>query len=260
MTKNYLFDVLRDGFQYLTIPRSGRYRFEVIGASCSYYSPGARIIGELGLEKGEKITVALGQRGSNWTSGNGGTFVVKENGTSDPQVLFVSGGAGFAYVNEDFNTASLSQIASGNDKIGTSGVQKLYADDDHHIFCGGAGFLDGPVTDELRIDSIAPKIYKEGLVGGFGIDDDGDVTEGGFGGGGAYYLEKFNGHEYYGAGGGYTGGGTEIYPDAPEDAPADASAYGKCDGGGGGSFSFDKEAKFDHVHEEYGKCIVTYLD
>ena len=32
MNRN-LFDVLRDGFQCLTIPKSGRYRFEVIGAS-----------------------------------------------------------------------------------------------------------------------------------------------------------------------------------------------------------------------------------
>ena len=241
--------MLRDGFQCLTIPRSGRYRFEVIGASCSYYSPGARIIGELGLEKGEKITVALGQRGSNWTSGNGGTFVVKENGTSDPQLLFVAGGAGFAYDNEDFSTACLSQSASGNDKIGTSGVQKFFADDENDFFCGGAGFLEGPVTDDLRKDCVAPKIYKDGLVGGFGIAEFGD-SEGGFGGGGAYYGGAYyeSGHEYYGAGGGYTGGGTQTYPD------------GKCDGGGGGSFSIDKEAKFDHVHEEYGKCIITYLD
>ena len=258
MTNNYLFDVLRDGFQCLTIPRSGLYRFEVIGASRSYNSPGARVIGELGLEKGDKITVALGQRGSNWVCGNGGTFVVKENGTSDPQLLFVAGGAGFAYVDEDFSTASLSQSASGNDKIGTSGVQKFFADDGNDFFCGGAGFSEGPVTDDLRKDCVAPKIYKDGLVGGFGIAEYEDLTEGGFGGGGAYYGGAYyeSGHEYYGAGGGYTGGGTEIYPDAP----ADAFAAGKCDGGGGGSFSFDKEAKFDHVHEEYGKCIVTYLD
>ena len=88
MTDSSLYDVVKNGFQCLTIPRSGRYRFEVIGASCFDSKPGARIIGEVRLEKGEKITVALGQTGSYDGCGNGGTFVVKENSTSDPQPLF----------------------------------------------------------------------------------------------------------------------------------------------------------------------------
>ena len=250
MTNNYLFDVIRDGFQCLTIPRSGRYRFKVIGASSSSYFPGAQIIGEFRLEKGEKITIALGQTGSNWVCGNGGTFVVKENGTSDPQLLFVAAGSGFASgeYRYDFSTASLSQTASGNDKIGSSGVQQFIADDENDHFCAGAGFLEGPVADHwtLRKSSVAPKNFKDGLVGGFGVAEDDFVTEGGFGGGGAYY--NVDGHEYYGAGGGYTGGGTEIY------------SRRKCDGGGGGSFSIDKKAKFGHFHEEYGKCTITYLD
>ena len=252
MTKNYLFDVLRDGFQYLTIPRSGRYRFEVIGAC--WYNKGARIIGEVRLEKGEKITVALGQTGNYYQCGSGGTFVVKENGTSDPQPLFVAGSAGCAWYDYDFSRASLSQSASGNDKIGSSGVQKYFdnsqnnsdsetdnsdtdsdndSDDENDNesgmekdnYCCGAGFLEGPVTGELREDSVVPKCYKDGLIGGKIIDDDGDLTEGGFGGGGAYYYK--NGHYYYGAGGGYTGGGTQINDD------------GDCEGGGGGSFSID---------------------
>ena len=70
--------------------------------------------------------------------------------------------------------------------------------------------------------------------------------EGGFGGGGAYYFR--NGHDYHGAGGGYTGGGTKIYNDW------------NCDGGGGGSFSIDEEAQFDHAYEKFGKCTVTCLD
>ena len=93
---------------------------------------------------------------------------------------------------------------------------------------------------------MAPKSYKDGLIGGKGIDDDGDLTEGGFGGGGANYYR--NGHDYYGAGGGYTGGGTKIFNDW------------NTHGGGGGSFSIDEEAQIDHVHEEYGKCKITYLD
>ena len=246
MTNNLLFDVLRDGYQCLTIPRSGRYRFEIIGASWSRKEPGARIVGDVRLEKGEKITVTLGQRGTSNSCGNGGTFVVKRDGTSTP--LFVAGGSGSvcSSINQKFSKASLSQTASGNDKIGSSGVQQFFANDESDIFCGGAGFLEQPVTRRLRMDSVAPRSYKDGLSGGKGKTRGGNLTEAGFGGGGAWYNK--NGHAYFGAGGGYTGGGTKIYN----------GEY--CDGGGGGSFSIDEEAQFDHAHENYGKCTVTYLD
>ena len=199
---------------------------------------------------------------------------MKENGTSDPQPLFVAGGAGFA-CDDDFGRASLSQTASGNDKIGSSGIQQYFdnnqnnndsetdnsdtasdndSDDENKdesgmendIYCCGAGFLEGPVTGELRKGSVAPKNYKDGLIGGKGIDEDGNLTEGGFGGGGA--LNYKNRNDYHGGGVGYTGGGTKV----------DHDWY--CDGGGRGSFSIDEEAQFDHVQEDYGKCKITYLD
>ena len=54
---------------------------------------------------------------------------MKENGTSDPQPLFVGGGAGCAWDDYDFGKASLRQTASGNNKIGFSGVQEyIYID------------------------------------------------------------------------------------------------------------------------------------
>ena len=247
MINNGFFDVNRDGFQCLTIPRSGRYKFEVIGASFRDKEPGARIIGEVRLKKGEKITVALGQTGNRDGCGTGGTFVVKESGTCNPRPLFVAGGAGFGHNN--FSKASLSQTASGNDKFGSSRVQKFIGGHRYDIYktiCSGAGFSEAPVTWRLRGDSEAPKCHKDGLIGGKIIDDNGRLMEGGFGGGGASYYK--NGHYYSGAGGGYTGGGTRIYND--ED----------CDGGGGGSFSIDEEAQFDHAQEIYGKCTITYLD
>ena len=254
MTDSSLYDVVKNGFQCLTIPRSGRYRFEVVGASWASHKPGARIIGVVWLEKGEKVTVALGQhgKGGRWGSdlcGNGGTFVVKESGTSNPQPLFVAGGAGSAIDDCDFAKASLTKTASGNDEIGSSGVQTFFTNDEKDFFCGGAGFLKGPVTQVLRKNLVAPKCYKDGLVGGTnkqrrrGLVT--KLTEAGFGGGGAWYHR--NGHRYWGAGGGYTGGGTKI----------DGSW---CIGGGGGSFSIDEEAQFDHVCAKYGECTVTYLD
>ena len=245
MMDNVLFDVVRDGYQCLTIPRSGRYRFEVIGASWLEEIPGAQIIGEVRLKKGEKITVALGQRGSDEWCGSGATFVVKDNGISGPQPLFVAAETSSETSCETCGfIAELSQTAFENFEIGSSGVQKFFANDEKDIYCCGAGFLEEPVTGPLRKDSVAPKSYKDGLIGGKGIFD-GDLTEGGFGGGGAFYYK--NGHVYYGGGGGYTGGGSKLYDDF-------------CDGGGGGSFSIDREALFDHIYEEFGKCTITYLD
>ena len=173
---------------------------------------------------------------------------MKRDGTSKRNVLlFVAGGAGAAS-NDDFffGKASLNQTASGNKKNGSSGNQKFIFRDEKDIFSGGAGVFKGPVSRGLRVGSVAPKSYKDGLIGGKGIDLNEELTEGGFGGGGAHYYK--NGHNYCGAGGGYTGGGTKL------------SGYDSCNGGGGGSFSIDEEAKFDHVHENYAKCTVTYLD
>ena len=52
----------------------------MIGASWYDEIPGARIIGEVCLEQGEKITVALGQTGNYDGCGHGGTFVVRDDG------------------------------------------------------------------------------------------------------------------------------------------------------------------------------------
>ena len=97
-------------------------------------------------------------------------------------------------------------------------------------------------------DSVPPQSYAQGLKGGKGKGKDGSLREGGFGGGGACYYR--NGKCYFGAGGGFTGGSTKIRDGSSED----------CDGGGGGSFSIDKNATFDHVYVEYGKCKIEFLN
>ena len=76
------------------------------------------------------------------------------------------------------------------------------------IYCCGAGFSEGPKTGELKEDSVAPKSYGDGLIGGKGRFGAEKLTEGGFGGGGASYYK--NRDHYGGAGGGYTGGGAKI--------------------------------------------------
>ena len=252
ISNSSFFDVLKEGFQTLTIPKSGTYSFEVIGAGRTNEQSGARIIGKIRLERGEKITVALGQKykGHYLSSGSGATFVVKETGNR-PEPLFVAAGAGFSgYQDYNYGRASLAQTAKGNEKIGSSGVQKFQNGEEEDFYCAGAGFLEAPKVGRLNEKSEPPQSYSQGLMGGKGYFH-GHELEGGFGGGGATFIRRLNGDWkwYYGCGGGYTGGSSRIRDDQ------------YCDGGGGGSFAADPNATFDHKYEkEYGKCRIHFLN
>ena len=95
---------LFSGIQLWTVPRTGEYRIEAIGASGGYGKDsviktggrGARMIGNFILTKDEIIHVLVGQKGkrglsnSNTAGGGGGTFVVRENNIS----LIIAGGGG----------------------------------------------------------------------------------------------------------------------------------------------------------------------
>ena len=171
-------------------------------------------------------------------------MIEKKNG---PDPIFVAGGAAAWTGYADYSRASLRQNGNGNDRIGSSGLQSFWPNDQNNVYCAGAGFHDGPNVGELVADSVPPQSYAQGLKGGRGIDSYG-LTEGGFGGGGAFSYR--NGKRYFGAGGGFTGGSTKIRDGS--------SKY--CDGGGGGSFSIDQNATFDLVHVEYGKCKIEFLN
>ena len=169
-------------------------------------------------------------------------MIEKENG-ADP--IFVAGGPGASIRDSDYSKASLGRNREGNDRIGSSGRQLFWPNDENKVYCAGAGFHEGPNVGELVEDSVPPQSYAQGLKGGKGKGPDGGHREGGFGGGGAYYYR--NEKHYFGAGGGFTGGSTKFHDRL-------------CIGGGGGSFSIDKNATFDHVHVEYGKCKIEFLN
>ena len=95
---------LSSGIQKWTVPYTGEYRIEVVGAAGGYdiYSTpgqnqgrGARMIGTFSLSKGEIIKILVGQEGgininSQSAGGGGGTFVVRGNNTP----LIIAGGGG----------------------------------------------------------------------------------------------------------------------------------------------------------------------
>ena len=204
------------------------------------YSKGVKVVSILALRRGERITVALGQRGSPTDKGNGcgGSFLVRE--TKDgPQPLLIAGGPGAD------ESGQLGQAGSGNQNIGSSGVQQYLEGDRPDFYCAGAGFLSAPRVQNLDERSKAPATYAQGLTGGTGINYNGKIMEGGFGGGGAHFYSasrKF----YFGAGGGYTGGAHRR---------SDRWMYG----GGGGSFSTNRDAQFSHHQETTGSCKIELL-
>ena len=184
-----------------------------------------------------------------------GSFLVLES-DEGPKPLLIVGGAGYTgnlSNNEEFGRGSIKQAAVGNKNVGTSGKQKKISFfERNNIYCAGAGFSKAPEVSILAEGCVAPKSYKEGLTGGKGVDLNGRAVEGRFGGGGGFYYREVNGKQkfYFGAGGGFTGGSTKVEK---------LDGLDGCWGGGGGSFSADPSAKFDHHYVEYGYCQIKKI-
>ena len=95
---------LSTGIQQWTVPYTGEYKIEAIGAaggydshwhSAQYRGRGARMTGTFNLSKGEMIQILVGQEGGinsdhKTAGGGGGTFVVR--GSNTP--LIIAGGGG----------------------------------------------------------------------------------------------------------------------------------------------------------------------
>ena len=116
---------LSSGIQQWTVPYTGDYRIEAIGAaggynwrinSYQYRGRGARMIGTFRLNKGEVIQVLVGQegginKGSYSSAGGGGTFVVR--GANTPLII-AGGGGGIAHLNSRRTECDASSNTKGN--------------------------------------------------------------------------------------------------------------------------------------------------
>ena len=113
-----------NGIQLWTVPHTGEYRIETIGASGGYSKDsvinggrGARMIGNFMLTKGENISILVGQRGEKayynkkTGSGGGGTFVVR--GDNKPLII-AGGGGGVANMTEQHSGCDASINTTGN--------------------------------------------------------------------------------------------------------------------------------------------------
>ena len=115
---------LSSGIQLWTVPRTGEYRIEAIGAPGGYGEDsiiktggrGARMIGNFILTKDEIIHVLVGQKGRKGNSnqknagGGGGTFVVREN----KSLIVAGGGGGIKNMSEQHPGCDASINTTGN--------------------------------------------------------------------------------------------------------------------------------------------------
>ena len=116
---------LFSGIQQWTVPYTGEYRIEAMGAaggydtqpnSAQYRGRGARMIGTFSLSKGEVIKILVGQEGGINTyrhsaGGGGGTFVVR--GSNKPLII-AGGGGGVSYPKSRHAGCDASTSTTGN--------------------------------------------------------------------------------------------------------------------------------------------------
>ena len=116
---------LASGIQKWTVPISGEYQVEAIGASGGYDTNansrqyrgrGARMIGTFSLIKGEIIQILVGQEGGintigNGSGGGGGSFVVR--GALIPLII-AGGGGGIESATVRYSQCDASTSTTGN--------------------------------------------------------------------------------------------------------------------------------------------------
>ncbi|XP_022794457.1 fibrillin-1-like [Stylophora pistillata] len=235
------------GIQQWTVPYTGEYRIDAIGASGGYGKNsiiknggrGARMIGNFYLSKDEIIRVLVGQEGRSGdkndktAGGGGGTFVVREN---DTPLIIAGGGGGAKEMSEQHLGCDASINTTGNAgnnlPLGSGGRDGHGGQENGGNSGGGGG---GLYSNGQNAGSSSGKSGKGYLKGGKG-----GKHRGGFGGGGGF-RERNRGA---GGGGGYSGG--------KGGADQDISC-----GGGGGSFNNGTNQQNECCHNSAGPGWVT---
>jgi hypothetical protein len=253
--------IIPKGYQIWTVGATGTYTIIAAGASGASYGSyaggrGAVISTTYNLTVGDKIILAVGQKPKNQSSGGGGSFVTKYNGTgafttlTQHNIILVAGGGGGAGSGIVPGPSNVLDFLPGLDaSFTTSGTRYNFKNSINSsstiAIYGGAGGGNGLAGGNLQnpdgIDAVQTSSGSGG--GGFtgtGGDVDSTCTGGrsflngglpgqntwgsnntgaGFGGGGAGWYSG-------GGGGGYSGGQGANYNE-------------QTGGGGGGSYDIN---------------------
>ena len=247
-----------DGKQRLTVPYTGTFQFELLGAQGGASGSnrggyGARLVASIPLTQGDVLEFLIGHHGgvsprsSGGNSGSGGGASFVRNVTTDA-LLMVSGAgggasgpwSGYTYTNELGVDASLTTTAnppSAPSGARPSPVSGPVGGINRPLGAGpGAGWSsDG--SSEGATNGAGPGVSLQGSAYG-GTGGDGSV-DGGFGGGGG------GRNVIGGGGGGYQGGSCA------------ADQGNSAAGGGGSSYSLHSLTTVDHHTDLNGSFTLT---
>jgi hypothetical protein len=265
-TISYLNMTNNDGIQLWTVPVTGNYKIQAVGAGVPYnssytsngqnlYQKGMDVTINTTLTKDEVIRILVGQMPSSSKTaqmgGAGGTFVIRDTKTP----ILVAGGGGGSGMNKadaesnatDSNTGQSSAGNQGGGKGGGKGGSDGNGGTiggNAHAGCGGG--LLGNGSNSAFFDFTA---YPNNSAGGGtsftngGIGGKSNYSEGGFGGGGAC-----SGDAGGGGGGGYSGGGGGSHDGL------------WSSGGGGGSFSITGNFTSSSANNNgHGSVVITLI-
>ena len=227
------------GIQTWTVPKTGVYRIEAVGAHGGSSKTqqlatghGAKIAGDVQLNQGDVLKIIVGQlgldqecqNGGNYCGGGGGggSFVTKADNTP-LMIAGGGGGAGYAFTTAMDGQAGTGGGSSGNNGGGVNGQGGATNTGD--AYGSGGGGLLGNGANGFGGKSNGGKAFINGGAGGIGYNagNGGMIStgHGGFGGGGGVGSDNIT---RAGGGGGYSGG-------------QGGNCCGGTSGGGGGSFN-----------------------
>jgi len=238
-----------NGIQHWTVPESGIYTIEVLGAAGGdgghgNGGHGAKMKGQFMLTAGETLQILVGQQGNvagNYNGGGGGgTFVAMGNiyTTAIPIIIAGGGGGGGTPYNHDGVTSESGQSAhTNNGPDSQGGVDGNGGEGGTNQGSGGGGGFYSDAWGATYDSAYGGAGFQNGGTGGGGYG-------GGFGGGGGFHFNYTGG----GGGGGYSGGGGGGNYNLPT-----------YTGGGGGSYNAgENQYNESGVNEGHGMVVIEF--
>jgi hypothetical protein len=264
---NSFFNMTTQGIQLWTVPQTGDYIINCLGAQGGQSRSreggrGARIQGTVNLTQGDILKIAVGQAGQGDTNGagaGGGSFVTTSNNTP---IMIAGGGGGSGGYGDGLGANQFG----GPGQTGTSGqsdIPNTFSTYYRERGIGGTNGSGGGTGSNHRPGGGGGGLLSDGGIytgswggGGWGnpgkafittaeggAGESSPIQDGGFGGGGGGWGG--------GGGGGYSGGGAGGWSDAT------ASNNG---GGGGGSFnSGTNQTNQSGQNTSHGSITITKL-
>lgn len=251
------------GIQYWTVPATGTYRVDALGAqggSIGGYigGYGARIRGDFSLTAGDVLHIIVGQTGigaGSGAGGGGGSFAIVSPYNTNGSILVIGGGGGGAlsyipgamngYNGLSGNSGGTTSNPGGSDLTGCYGPGAGGTNGNggtQGCAAGGGGFFGNGVDGGHQ--AAGGVAFTSGGNGGISTNG-GGLTHGGFGCGGA--GSPSNG--YGGGGGGYSGGGGGGWNETSAG-----------NGGGGGSYNTGtNQTNTAGSNSGHGQVIITKL-